>query len=413
MSSGITTSQPGSPYLETLSDVTGGKKEIYSPFQEGAARSTLFSEHVDTLSSEGVTLLHSAVENRDYAQVLFLLQKGANPNALSSANRTPLYHAATSGSWDLFRLLEEWGGDRAICDSAGLSPLNHAYCKGLEIPADLSLSSYDLAYNAAKTIGHSFDRRGVVQIGSQFVPLEVSYERQMLFPLARACEALITRGGHTLDRSCLEKVSAALSLAAKPSLSKSEVVDAISRGELVIVPAGWANHTITLVFFNHCLVISNRGDTLTGKKCIEAFHIEPDQVTEELLTTIANNGEEDSLGGKSWFYKVLPKLLLPSSTREPSKRWKTDQYEQIKLPRQHAGTCGYASPLGAIQFAYWALRGTIPASSKQAEIETLAARLQEMVWETSWPDLNDYPDAAYSGPLMEIAGELDLRMDAI
>ena len=72
--------------------------------------------------------LHNASWGKDPRSVRLLLERGADPNALSKDDLTPLHLASRHGKTEIARLLVEYGAIVEAEDSLGRTPLDFASC---------------------------------------------------------------------------------------------------------------------------------------------------------------------------------------------------------------------------------------------------------------------------------------------
>lgn len=77
-------------------------------------------------SVHGDTLLHYAVDSGQYKIAGYLLEAGASPNCQSSEGDTPLHHAACRGDARMIRQLCKHHADPSITNSQGRTPLHCA-----------------------------------------------------------------------------------------------------------------------------------------------------------------------------------------------------------------------------------------------------------------------------------------------
>jgi ankyrin repeat protein len=78
----------------------------------------------------GRTLLHGAANRGTIKAVKWLLQNGANPNALDGGGRTPLHVCAERNtSASVLELLIEAGSEPNARDASGKTPLDYARAK--------------------------------------------------------------------------------------------------------------------------------------------------------------------------------------------------------------------------------------------------------------------------------------------
>ena len=90
------------------------------------------------------SMLHFAVEDFNYKMVKYLLEKGANVNALTGKNNTPLHSACNDSDHHLNRnkvteILLQYGADISARNIAGTTPLHSASEYGLNLAVELFL----------------------------------------------------------------------------------------------------------------------------------------------------------------------------------------------------------------------------------------------------------------------------------
>ena len=87
---------------------------------------TLIDKRAATINKSGWTPLHYACTNGHLQIAEFLLDKGAQVNALSDSDTTPLMMAVRSGNIQLVRLLLDRGADLRIRNHQGFSAIDVA-----------------------------------------------------------------------------------------------------------------------------------------------------------------------------------------------------------------------------------------------------------------------------------------------
>ena len=75
---------------------------------------------------DNATLLHDAVGQNHQEVSAYLLDKGAEVNAVTADGLTPLHMAAQNGNLDIIKLLLERGAKIDAIDSKGWTPLDRA-----------------------------------------------------------------------------------------------------------------------------------------------------------------------------------------------------------------------------------------------------------------------------------------------
>jgi ankyrin repeat protein len=85
---------------------------------------------------ENATLLHDAVAQNHTEVAIYLLDKGADVNAVKTDGVTPLHMAARNGNIGMITLLLERGANINDLDSQGWTPLDRAKKWGHRDPAE-------------------------------------------------------------------------------------------------------------------------------------------------------------------------------------------------------------------------------------------------------------------------------------
>ncbi|MBI2743560.1 MAG: ankyrin repeat domain-containing protein [Chlamydiales bacterium] len=175
-------------------------------------------------------------------------------------------------------------------------------------------------------------------------------------------------------RISLKEVSRAFSRASHRTLNPVTTTAHIQRGELVIIPAGWHGHAISLVFYKGYLAVINRGEGSEDHSTAEFYKIDNRLMNQKLLANIVKMKETGSVKkGVKLYYQDLPKALSPSSDGEIVRdKLCLELSKEVALPSQEVGNCPQASAEGTIPAAL-ALLGTVGNYRKSLEPETLAA----------------------------------------
>jgi len=110
-----------------------------------------------------------------------------------------------------------------------------------------------------------------------------------------------------------EELQQVFTISSKKNPRIEKVVQKIRQGKLVIVPAGWKDHGISLVFRDGYLIVCNR-----GKGCIDKNgkdrtffirKISSNLMTKELLKRFDVTNDAPARKGIKFFYKDLPRAL--------------------------------------------------------------------------------------------------------
>jgi ankyrin repeat protein len=96
---------------------------------------------ITSRDESGNTLLHLAVRQKQIETVSYLLDKGADVNAVNTNQQTPLHVAAYIGSADIAGLLIENGADVSLADYQMHTPLHYAARSGSNEVTELLLKN--------------------------------------------------------------------------------------------------------------------------------------------------------------------------------------------------------------------------------------------------------------------------------
>jgi ankyrin repeat protein len=109
--------------------------EAYSDVDAAAAKGDMVTLKRDLTADpallkhaewDGRTLLHDAVDNSKIAVASFLLDSGADVNAVTVDGRTPLHMAAQRGDMAMISLLLGCGANPQLKDNKGWTPFDRA-----------------------------------------------------------------------------------------------------------------------------------------------------------------------------------------------------------------------------------------------------------------------------------------------
>ncbi len=151
--------------------------------------------------------------------------------------------------------------------------------------------------------------------------------------------------------------------------SHADVVKRIRQGKLVIVPAGWEDHAIRLVFHNGYLVICNRGEGCSDEhgndRTFFAHRISLDQVTEELFEKSLDLSDANVKDAMKFYYgELLRKLEVRQDDF-------CKKIQAISPKPIYADICAFAAPKSA-------LRASLALLTKDPEV----ARDASKAWAT-------------------------------
>jgi hypothetical protein len=104
---------------------------VYRGQNNAAERLIMLGAEVDVFTPEGTALHASCYTNNQVAAGL-LIRAGANVNALTENNTSPLHYAVATYNTDLVQLLMDHGADPLVEDSSGFSPTDLASSKRMK-----------------------------------------------------------------------------------------------------------------------------------------------------------------------------------------------------------------------------------------------------------------------------------------
>ncbi|MCC2666679.1 MAG: hypothetical protein K0S63_595, partial [Gammaproteobacteria bacterium] len=111
---------------------------------------------VNESTLEGIPLLYQAVKNQDLKVTRLLLKRGADPNCVTAAGRTPLYEAVCQGNLLMVQWLLEKGVNPNCSTLNGKMPLYRAVCMQKEDIVEALLKkgakTYLAAYNQKENV---------------------------------------------------------------------------------------------------------------------------------------------------------------------------------------------------------------------------------------------------------------------
>ena len=154
------------------------------------------SVHMKTRNLVGISLIHYAVTNNQFAMVQFLIERGANVNELHENFATPLHIAAKFGSDAMIRLLLDSGGDPNIASESGITPLAVAlFFDNIEVAKTLlkggAAVTTQCLYNRFQVKHSIMLFRGKLHIwAKEIVKLDTGFKRVFLIGCSRANTSL-------------------------------------------------------------------------------------------------------------------------------------------------------------------------------------------------------------------------------
>ncbi|MCX6989898.1 MAG: ankyrin repeat domain-containing protein [Chlamydiae bacterium] len=296
--------------------------------------------NVNLLNSNGVPPLHLAIYygNKEIVKTL-LTRTDINVNLETTEGMTPLLQAAICYNEKLLELLIDHGANPIIRDSNGLTPYTNYKMLGLPIPSVLAPHHDELGYllkMAALTWGINAvvsleeDKPFNLEGGMIAVPLAKEIANFDFIPL--------------MVRTAFSEVDI--------QRSAEEIAESIRKGNLTVIPAGFDEHAICLVFYQDMLFICNRGDGAPKDETLRCFHIDPKKATPETINDITSMYDEDRAKALEYYHILLPCSLASG------RYWKeiTDDFSPLQAKSQSVGNCSAASTKLAIRAALAALK---------------------------------------------------------
>jgi hypothetical protein len=240
------------------------------------------------------------------------------------------------------------------------------YSLGYNKVARINLSVDDQASIDAKVLGHVCNVGDEVRTDRILLSMHGGYSPLMFTVFSNSCEKFFNRGYSAFNPEEQQQIITALRAAADPILSPSALVPSIKSGELTFIPTGWDKHAICIGFCNRQMMIGNPGGE-GSENCaspLMIFDIDPDRVTEELITYVLEIRNSDYEYGHSFIYHELPKILSPKSSEngEPGDPidaeslhgcilQSRDDIIQHMLPFTKMGNCSFETAKSALVFA--------------------------------------------------------------
>lgn len=279
--------------------------------------------------SWGHTALFLAAASNYKEIVALLLKRGANPVLTDRLGNTPLHKAAYLGHTAIVQLLlADPRGREAqfILNKEGWTPLAIALAKNFSAMSSLFCNDYfSRVFVHVKLLTQVSGIQGFMTYG----PIVTTFDS--FFPQI-ICQ--------TFSQVVEEPLKKAFLDASEELCSPKSIVSRIKANELVIVTPGWYKHVIALVFYRQLFGICNRAH----KKTMLCFEIEPESMTEAVMTTIKNSYYRlSSAQGLNYFYHVLPETLKAKEA--------CPHFEIVSHKRQNKENCAASAVKAAARLA--------------------------------------------------------------
>lgn len=302
----------------------------------------------EKINKTGETLLHVASKYRNFDIVSMIVNKiPKNDNSLiniqDNDGDTPLHAACANGNNDkIVELLLKHGADPTILSNEHISP--GTYCI-------LNQNSYAHLFQKIPEVRNEINIK-LVALSNSLEGKEIyegGYNEFMQLQIARTLDFL--------PKQFYDKKEELVSAFKKASntIDPETAAKEIREGKLTIIPCGWEEHAINLVFYKDYMAICNRGEGAEGQlSTIEVFKIDPKKVVKALFESIFNfRVNDESEFGIDFYYKVIPSKLSPNSNQKPMKDdlCKLLKEERLSPKPQKAQNCPFASAKAALRFA--------------------------------------------------------------
>jgi ankyrin repeat protein len=311
---------------------------------------------VKTKNKNGDTPLHFASR----IEFVKLLQTaGADINALNDKGESVLERSKTNES---IRYLVQVGADIQVRrDDETLIHRKLLYAPKEEVAAYLNLSEQE-----AETIQNDYKNRfflghvnSIRTSKTDPITYEGSNDRtkictEMAKMLADLPEPLAAH----IDQAEKKQLIEAFKLAGNKDIDNEKVVSLIQEGKLVVLPVGFRDHAIHLVFCNGYMTVLNRGGGVPTSsmwpdpirkllgirktdETIKAYKIDSQAFTEEMLEELIEGNAGESENALKYLYTTLPSLLSPRADKKPVQDTVCKQLEKLRAKTQKLGNCTY------------------------------------------------------------------------
>ena len=332
-------------------------------------REYLQTKDINTVDSEGCTLLHYACMIEEEKVARLLLTMGADVNKIDKNNHNALF-TARHCSYELVCLLADKTDDFTLKDSNNYTILSVLHVrrpidwkKKIEyITQKMTMqvwqetARYSEAFDRAKVLGHAFEMKGTTRLttslGESQVSLEMLHSSILAHEIAENMREFATLFP-VYDQEAIRAMAALQFAAEQKTHTPEEYLRNIQNGEPVFFLTGTPQHAVCVCIFKDRFMICNRGgyagdmgrSGFGGARppTLETFGITPNTLTKETIGYLLALSDYTSL------YDVLPQKLKLS--RDDASRNFDDK---AKLPSQVANNCAWASVEGAMK-AYFFL----------------------------------------------------------
>lgn len=267
----------------------------------------------------------------------FFMEHGVTKKAIVEA----LVNAIMEGKSEKIALLAK--GVNVYEKSGDLSPYQRALkTKNPKIVATLLQISEQEAGKKIAKYRKEFYLGHVNSIEhSEHFNYEGSNPKQMAEKIAKALQTLPEELSSHISQKDKEILVKAYQAAPECNL------ETIQKGDLAIMPLGFKDHTIYLIFCNGYLTICNRGWGAPSRdETVKAFKIDLNLLTDEILDALSDLPKGDRDKSCKYYYETLPWLLSP--TGKALSDAICTQLESLSPDFQKSGNCAFAqAKLGA------------------------------------------------------------------
>jgi hypothetical protein len=258
--------------------------------------------------------IHFAAEVGSKDSVGFLVEAGADIDAVNDYNVTPLIYACLGNHETLVRFLVrhnadtehrlKWGATaRAISVLKG-----HHKCTKL-LPSD----PYSEEFIRRKTLAHFNGIADKTELDGTEFDLTGAFSPYMHEQISQTLFTYFKENDAPFSQVAEKKLTTAFLRASRPR-STSQIISEVQKGRLVILPSQWIRHAIDLVFFkigeNYYYAVCNRGEGIPQHHTtIEVYCINPTNFDEAIVALIEKQRGKPMLEASTMFYFTLPTAL--------------------------------------------------------------------------------------------------------